>query len=92
MCVALAAAIWLTLRVVTAPLPAPLVAVPDLSGMSLGQATTALLADQLIVGAITPAASNQANKDKVVDQRPSRHTEVTQGSAVALDIGTGATP
>jgi beta-lactam-binding protein with PASTA domain len=75
-CVALAAAIWLT-RVVTAPLPAPLVAVPDLSGMSLGQVTAALQADQLTVGAITPAASNQANKDKAVDRRPSGHTPRT---------------
>ena len=40
LCVALlAGAVWLTLRVITAPPPAALVAVPDLSGMSLEQAT-----------------------------------------------------
>src|SRR5664280_873964 len=60
-CLALAAAIWLTLRVVTAPPPPALVAVPDLSGMSLTQATAALQADRLTLGTVTPIASSQAN-------------------------------
>ena len=91
-CLALAAAIWLTLRVVTAPPPPALVAVPDLSGMSLTQATAALQADRLTLGTVTPTASSQANKDKIVDQRPSGQTVVTQDTAINLDIGTGAAP
>ena len=40
LCVALlAGAIWLTLRVLSAPPPTALVAVPDLSGMTLEQAS-----------------------------------------------------
>src|SRR5664280_1533954 len=89
-CLALAAAIWLTLRVVTAPPPPALVAVPDLSGMSLTQATAALQADRLTLGTVTPIASSQANKEKIVDQRPSGQTVVTQDTAINLDIGTGA--
>ena len=91
-CLALAAAIWLTLRVVTAPPPPALVAVPDLSGMSLTQATAALQADRLTLGTVTPTASSPADKDKIVDQRPSGQTVVTQDTAINLDIGTGAAP
>ena len=65
---------------------------PDLSGMSLTQATAALQADRLTLGTVTPTASSQANKDKIVDQRPSGQTVVTQDTAINLDIGTGAAP
>jgi len=91
-CVALAAAIWLTLRVVTAPPPAPLVAVPDLSGMALSQATAVLQGDLLTLGAVTPTASSPSDKDRVVDQRPSGQTDVTRDTAVSVDIGTGVPP
>ena len=89
---ALAAAIWLTLRVVTAPPPAPLVAVPDLSGMPLSQATAVLQADLLTLGAVTPIASSPSDQDRVVDQRPSGQTDVTRDTAVSVDIGTGVPP
>jgi len=89
---ALAAAIWLTLRVVTAPPPAPLVAVPDLSGMPLSQATAVLQADLLTLGTVTPTASSPSDQDRVVDQRPSGQTDVTRDTAVSVDIGTGAPP
>ena len=91
-CLALAAAIWLTLRVVTAPPPAPLVAVPDLSGMPLSQATAVLQADLLTLGAVTTSASSPADQDRVVDQRPSGQTDVTRDTAVSVDIGTGVPP
>jgi len=91
-CLALAAALWLTLRVVTAPPPAPLVAVPDLSGMPLSQVTAVLQADLLTLGAVTPTASSPSDKDRVVDQRPSGHTDVTRDTAVSVDIGTGVPP
>src|SRR5664280_2345264 len=91
-CLALAAALWLTLRVVTAPPPAPLVAVPDLSGMPLSQVTAVLQADLLTLGAVTPTASSPSDKDRVVDQRPSGQTDVTRDTAVSVDIGTGVPP
>ena len=54
LCVALlAGAIWLTLRVISAPPPAALVAVPDLSGMSLEQATAQLRDSRLTLGTVS---------------------------------------
>ena len=92
LCLALAAAIWLTLQVVTAPPPSPLVAVPDLSGLSLARATAVLQDSRLTLGTVTPTASTQADKDKVVNQRPSGQTQVTQGTVVNLEIGAGGGP
>jgi len=90
LCVALlAGAIWLTLRVISAPPPAALVAVPELSGMSLEEATAKLRDSRLTLGTVTPSESTDANKDKVVNQRPSSQTQVAQDSAVNLEIGKG---
>ncbi|HEY4990476.1 MAG TPA: Stk1 family PASTA domain-containing Ser/Thr kinase [Nakamurella sp.] len=90
LCIALlAGAIWLTLRVVSAPPPAALVAVPDLSGMSLEEATAKLRDARLTLGTVTPSESTDADKDKVVNQRPSSQTQVAQDSAVNLEIGKG---
>jgi len=90
LCVALlAGAIWLTLRVISAPPPAALVAVPDLSGMSLEQATAQLRDSRLTLGTVNNVESTEDNKDKVVNQRPSSQTQVAQDSAVNLEIGKG---
>jgi serine/threonine-protein kinase len=90
LCVALiAGAIWLTLRVISAPPPAALVAVPDLSGMSVEEATAKLRDSRLTIGTVTPTESTDENKDKVVNQRPSSQTQVAQNSAVNLEIGKG---
>src|ERR1700712_2857287 len=90
LCVALlAGAIWLTLRVVSAPPPAALVAVPDLSGMSQEEATAKLRDARLTLGSVTTVESKDELKDKVVNQRPSSQTQVTQNSAVTLEIGLG---
>lgn len=90
LCVALlAGAIWLTLRVISAPPPAALVAVPDLSGMSLEQATAQLRDSRLTLGTVNNVESTDENKDKVVNQRPSNQTQVAQDSAVNLEIGKG---
>jgi len=90
LCVALlAGAVWLTLRVLSAPPPAALVAVPDLSGMSLEQATAQLRDSRLTLGTVTNTESTDENKDKVVNQRPSSQTQVQQDSAVNLEIGKG---
>src|SRR6478609_6425708 len=90
LCVALlAGAVWLTLRVLSAPPPAALVAVPDLSGMSLEQATAQLRDSRLTLGTVNNVESTDDNKDKVVNQRPSSQTQVAQDSAVNLEIGKG---
>ena len=90
LCVALlAGAIWLTLRVISAPPPAALVAVPDLSGMSLEQATAQLRDSRLTLGTVNNVESTDDDKDKVVNQRPSSQTQVAQDSAVNLEIGKG---
>ncbi len=90
LCVALlAGAIWLTLRVVSAPPPAALVAVPDLRGMTQEEATAKLRESRLTLGTITPTESSDADKEKVVNQRPSSQTQVAQDSAVNLEIGKG---
>ena len=85
----LAGAIWLTLRVISAPPPAALVAVPDLSGMTLEEATAQLRDSRLTLGTVTPTESSDENKDRVVNQRPSSQTQVAQDSAVNLEIGKG---
>jgi serine/threonine protein kinase/beta-lactam-binding protein with PASTA domain len=89
-CVALlVGAIWLTLGVITAPPPPAMVAMPDLSGMSLAQATAKIQDSRLTLGSVSPVDSTEANKDKVVGQRPSSQTQVVQASAVNLEIGKG---
>ena len=90
LCLALlAGAIFLTLRVISAPPPAALVAVPDLSGMSLEEATAKLRDSRLTLGTVTPTESTDADKDKIVNQRPSSQTQVEQDSTVNLEIGKG---
>ena len=90
LCLALlAGAIWLTLRVISAPPPPALVAVPNLSGMTQEEATAKLRESRLTLGTITPTESSDADKDKVVNQRPSSQTQVAQDSPVNLEIGKG---
>ena len=86
---ALAVALWLTLRVVTAPPTPPKVAVPDLTGMTLSQATEQLQTSHLDLGTVTTIESAPKGKDRVVVQRPSGQTQVDQNSPVNLEIGTG---
>lgn len=66
---------------------------PDLSGMSLAQATAALQADRLTLGTVTPTASSRTNKHRGCQPtRPSGHCDVTHDTAVDPNIGTGAAP
>jgi serine/threonine-protein kinase len=90
LCVALlAGAVWLTIQVITAPPPAALVAVPDLSGMPLDQATAALQEKGLTLGTVSRVESTDAMNGNVVGQRPSSHTQVNQDSPIDLEIGRG---
>jgi len=87
--VALAAAVWLTMGVITAPPPARLIAVPDLSGMTLDDARQALSAKNLTVGAVTEQDSTQDETGRVLAQRPSGLTEVDGSTPVNLVVGRG---
>ncbi|WP_166442294.1 Stk1 family PASTA domain-containing Ser/Thr kinase [Nakamurella flava] len=90
LCVALiAGAIWLVAKLLSAPPPAALVAVPDLSNLSVEEATAKLRDSRLTLGTVTPTESTDDQKDKVVGQRPSKQTQVSQDSAVNLEIGKG---
>ncbi len=90
LCIALlAGAVWLTVQVITAPPPAALVAVPDLSGMPLDQASATLEEKGLTLGTVSRVDSTDAMTDHVVGQRPSSHTQVTHDSPIDLEIGRG---
>ncbi len=90
LCVALlAGAVWLTLAVISAPPPAALVAVPDLSGMTLEQATETLEQKGLTLGAVTEVDSTAAMTGKVAEQRPSGHTQVAAETPTDIAIGRG---
>jgi serine/threonine-protein kinase len=90
LCVALlAGAVWLTLQVLTAPAPVALVAVPDLSGMPLEQASATLQEKGLTLGTVSRVDSTEAMKGNVVGQRPSSHTQVNQDSPIDIEIGRG---
>ena len=85
----LAAGIWLTMGVVTAPLPNRPIAVPDLSGMPAERALQALVDKGLTVGVVTEMDSTADETGKVLQQRPSGRTEVGNGTAVNLVVGRG---
>jgi serine/threonine-protein kinase len=87
--VGLAAAMWLTLTVVTAPPPARPVAVPDLSGMTLDEARQTLSGKDLLVGAVTEQDSTPDQTGRIVEQRPSGRTEVAGRTPVNLVVGRG---
>ena len=59
----------------------------DDGGENLPQATAVLQTSRLTLGTLTPTESSQSNIDKVVNQRPSSHTQVAQDTPVNLQIG-----
>jgi len=87
----LAGAIWLTLKVTNAPVPAAQVNVPSLSGLTVTQALDKLKEANLAPGTQTPVESSNENKDKVVDQNPSEGTLVNEGTQVNIQVGKGVT-
>ncbi len=87
--VALAAAVWLTTSVITAPPPQRPIAVPDLSGLTVDAARQVLTDKGLIVGAVTEQDSTDPDAGRVMQQRPSGLTEVGRGTAVNLIVGHG---
>ncbi len=68
------------------------VAVPDVVGMTLEAATSALTDVKLAVGAVTEAFSATVPAGQVVQQDPAAGTKVKSKSAVALVVSKGAEP
>jgi len=83
---AVVVALWLTLTVVLAPPPPAVVAVPDLTGMTLDEAAVKLQEKQLILGSVTRVESSDTQSGTVVNQRPSGKTQVDQDSPVNVEI------
>ena len=63
--------------------------VPQLAGLAQSDATTALTAVRLTVGAITTATSNTVPSGSVIDQAPAAGAVVPVGTAVALTVSSG---
>jgi len=71
--------------------PCPvIVTVPNLSGMSRGEAESAITAAGLTVGTANAACSNTDPLDTVIHQSPTAATQVTLGSAVDFDFAAGS--
>jgi beta-lactam-binding protein with PASTA domain len=68
--------------------PAP-VTVPNVTGLSLADATSALAAADLVVGTTSDQSSDTVPAGDVISQSPAGGTEVAAGSAVNLVISTG---
>ena len=83
---AVVVALWLTLTVLLAPPPPAVVAVPDLTGMTLQEAATKLQEKQLTLGSVTQVESADTEAGTVVNQRPSGQTQVGQDSVVNVEI------
>ena len=87
LCAAVIVAVWLTWTVISAAPVGALVVVPDLSGMTVSEASALLQDSQLALGPVTSVQSAITDAGKVVGQRPSERTEVAQNSVVTLRIG-----
>jgi predicted Ser/Thr protein kinase len=79
-------ALWLTLMVVLAPPPPAKVAVPDLTGMTLDQATATLQDKNLTLGTVLQVEVDDAEAGTIANQRPSRLTQVDEGSPVNVEV------
>lgn len=65
------------------------VAVPDLQGLTVAQATTLLKNTGLLLGDQLPQASTERPKDTIISQSPARDILVSKGSTVDIVISTG---
>jgi serine/threonine-protein kinase len=83
---ALVVALWLTLVVITTPPPPAKVAVPNVIGMTVSEASTVLRDKELDLGAVTTVDTDKGPTGTIVNQRPSERTEVEAGTDVAVEI------
>jgi beta-lactam-binding protein with PASTA domain len=68
---------------------AALVEVPNVNGLSPGEAQRRLEGEKLELGSRDEAASEAAAEGSVIKQNPAARTEVRRGSAVDVTVGTG---
>jgi tRNA A-37 threonylcarbamoyl transferase component Bud32 len=68
---------------------AALTEVPDLSGLSVGEARRRLEGANLRLGSRQQAASEEAARGSVIGQGPAAGTRAERGSAVYVTVGTG---
>jgi beta-lactam-binding protein with PASTA domain len=71
---------------VLAPPPPAKVAVPDLTGMTLDQATATLQDKNLTLGTVLQVEVDDAEAGTIANQRPSRLTQVDEGSPVNVEV------
>lgn len=79
----------LVLLKIFTPTPSDQVAVPDLQGLTVAQATTLLKNTGLLLGDQLPQASSDRPKDTIISQSPAREILVSKGSTVDIVISTG---
>ena len=65
------------------------VAVPDLRGLTVAQASTALSAQGLLLGNQTPQPSKERPKDTIISQTPVNGEQADKGTRVDIVISTG---
>ncbi len=68
---------------------AALVEIPDVKGLSPGEAQRRLESENLKLGSKDETASDAAAEGSVVEQNPAAGTETRRGSAVDVRVGTG---
>ncbi len=81
-------AMLVLLRIFT-PAPTDQVAVPDLQGLTISQATQLLKNTGLLLGDQLPQASTDHPKDTIISQSPARDILVSKASTVDIVISTG---
>ncbi len=79
----------LVLLKIFTPAPSEQVAVPDLRGLTVAQATKLLSNTGLVLGDQLPQASADRPKDTIISQSPAREIMVSKGSTVDIVISTG---
>jgi eukaryotic-like serine/threonine-protein kinase len=67
----------------------PTVEVPDLTGMTLADAQTALVSRELEIGTTTDAPSDEFDVGEIIAQSPEAGEEVPEGSAVNVVVSSG---
>jgi beta-lactam-binding protein with PASTA domain/tRNA A-37 threonylcarbamoyl transferase component Bud32 len=65
------------------------IAVPDVRGLTVAQATTAITTAGLTVGQVTQQNSDTVDKGKVIDQSPEPRSELGKGGPVDLKVSGG---
>ncbi len=71
------------------PTPVDQIAVPDLIGLTIEQATTELNNDGLVIGEVTYQEAVDRPEDTIISQNPGKDTSVDRGTAINVIISQG---